>query len=238
MSASRRIDRVEPSLFPFLSVLVCMIGAVMFIAAAIAPVSLARASSQVEIYAERSGSWHDRQPIFIECNGDTARSLDGRFVFARQPEEEVTEDRRWSGTPFTEFLSSLRGGRDYPLFIVRPNGREVFSTLRWIIVSRNRSKCGHSVQISVPPAESSYQQLPRSVREKLRWSESDGRLHAFAVLTSADRDAIKRVFSTPEAQGAVDRLFDASQMTAADWIDYGTELVPQGWKISIGRREK
>jgi len=238
MRANRSIEHVAPSLFPFLSVLVCMIGAIIFIAAAIAPVSLTRASSQVEIFVERTGTWHDRQPVFIECNGDTARSLDGRFVFARQPEEDVASDKRWSGTPFTEFLSSLRGGREYVLFVVRPDGREVFSTLRWIIISRNRAMCGHSVHIDAPPVESSFQQLPRSVREKLRWSETNGKLYSFAVLTTDDRDAIKRVFSTPDAQGSVDRLFDASQSTAADWVDYGTELAPQGWKVSIGKEEK
>jgi hypothetical protein len=211
-----------------MSVLVCLIGALMFLAVAVAPNSLESASSNVEI--ELQGAGTSRQPILLECTAQEARSLDGTLVFTREGEEGAMKGTEWRGTPFTDFLNDLgaREAEEYVLFLVRPDGLEVFSALRAVLVLRNRSVGRKSVPIAEKPDEEALQQLAPRVRAHV--SFADDTLSYDRAMTEEARDALRVLFREEQSLRGLDDLFDRSKHSLG-WVDYGSELLPKGWNV-------
>lgn len=211
-----------------------MIGAIILIALGIAPASLQSAKQRIRIKVERSTGSHNKAPIFLECRGDSAVSMDRRYAFAREPEENVIGEAEWSGTPFTDFLNSLATDSEYVLFIVRPEGLTTFWRLRAIVVKRDEAKCTRTVVVQETLANRTWEALPRSLRARLGFGEHQ--MQFVGAMSSQDRDALRQAFATPEAQAAVDRLYEKSDSVKAQWVDYGSELIPSDWQLAEDER--
>lgn len=152
MRARRTHSIPAPSLFPFLSVLVCVIGVLAFLAVTVSVTSLNRAIEKeeqlaasrrepgVELRIAVGGTGHNKVPVLVECLSHGAKCIPDGPEFEEQREAFITPMGPWNGTPYTDFLSRLEGTpeEEYILFIVRPNGLSVFESLRAITVWRNR----------------------------------------------------------------------------------------------------
>lgn len=225
--ARSKIDR--PSLFPFLSVLLCLIGVLMFLAAAIAPTSVRSATSNVELLIEASAERETKRPILLECTHDHAATSDGEHSFYTEAEQAALDSGEYEGgTPFTDFLADLsrKAETEYVLFIVRPAGLSTFQSLRRVVRERNRAltRCA-SRRLREEPAE-----IPDSLAK--RGAEySNARLYFEGVMTREELDVLKGLVREESSKRALEDLFDSTQTIVAT-VDYGTELVPTGWKIA------
>ena len=129
-----------PSLFPFLSVLFCLIGTLMFIGVSIATTAFQAAAGDVRFEFKASDDFEPRlKPLFLMCTQETIASLDETYVFPVGPEEtrveSLIQNRFTRGsstrTGFTRFLSEVaRADSQYVLFLVKPNTLESFETFR------------------------------------------------------------------------------------------------------------
>ncbi|MFX0095421.1 MAG: hypothetical protein ACFFBD_27040 [Candidatus Hodarchaeota archaeon] len=233
MRASRKTSISRPSLFPFLSVLFCLVGVLMFLAVAAAITSLKAIEGNV--IWQISNASHGKNPIILNCVKDIAQSLDGRYIFRKKTEETVAYYQKWEGTPFTDFLNVLgQQERDYVLFVVRPEGISTFKILLSIIERRNRYRCTRSVSISEKPTEETLRSLPVKVRRKIEYDDDDNELKFIRVMSSEEHDLLKGLFTRRSSKKAIDRLFEETQ-SATDWVDYGSELFPARWEL--GRNE-
>ncbi|MBN2310798.1 MAG: hypothetical protein JXR94_17625 [Candidatus Hydrogenedentes bacterium] len=230
MRERRGTDVQRPSLFPFLSVLVCLMGVLMFLAVAVALTSLESAASNVALQIEWDSTKTPKQPIYLECTADGARDLESGRLFRKGDEDESVILENWAGTPFTDLLAELASERQdrYIMFVVRPDGLEVFSFLRAVLVMRNKEKCTGSVSCEEEPAAAALEQLPKEIAGRL--SYADGKLSFTRAMTTAERDEIQRLFSQGASKQAVEWLFAESQKVPS-WVDYGTELIPADWNI-------
>jgi len=228
MRAARYKSHSAPSFFPFLSVLVCVLGVLMFLAAGIASTSLSKATSNVEINIE-GFSEHDKKPILLECTGETARTLDGSRLFTASQEEPLRQSKKFEGTPFTKFLDELSatGSNEYVLFVVRPDGIGAFEVLRDILVWRNQDRFTNSVTLAGAPKLEALAGLPKELKRRVKYKE--GELSFSGAMLAADRDVLRSALD-PSAWETVDRLFDKAK-TAGGWVDHGVELVPAEWKF-------
>jgi len=229
MGRRSRPAPLRPSLFPFLSVLVCMIGGLMFLAIAVTPSSLLNASANVEIEIDLGHVKHHKNPIILECSADTAKVWEGAQSFNLAQEKNITIHGPWRGTQFTDYLNELskKEKEKYILFLLRPDGLEIFKTLRNIIFDRSQALGTNTISIIETPKKTLVEQFPETLRNKLRFEK--GKLTFSQIMLPNERDAIKSILTKDEAKTAVDRLYEKSQ--TADWIDYGVELVPAGLKI-------
>lgn len=139
------------SLFPFLSVLVCLIGVLVFMAAAVAPSSLESASANVELVIEAVKTQHEKIPVLVECTAGEARTDDGTRRFTE--EEETRLRQAGQETPFTAFLREMSASEEneYVLFIVRPDGISVYKSL-WGAIDRFNGR----VSSTAPSARVDY----------------------------------------------------------------------------------
>lgn len=240
MRYSRYASVPRPSLFPFLAVLVCFIGSLMFMAVATAPESIENVKGNVVLDIKEITTTHGKEPIILECTSGMAQSLDVEttYSFSEKTEEDALGSDGWSGTPFTNFLNDIcRSGRqEYILFVVRPDGLSVFRTFQSIILRRNEDKCINSVSISENPDKNKIESLTISLRRKFKYNEDSGSLTFTRVMSPEERDALKALFTQSASKEAVDLLFEKSQK-ATDWVDYGSELIPSDWKIQLERRK-
>ncbi len=131
MRIHRKTSVPAPTLFPFLSVLVCLMGTLIFFAAALSVTTLEQAATSVEFELETGQ--RRKAPVVLECSHGIAKSLDGQLVFNKWV--EGTDD---ISTPFVNFLNQMNAKKEYILFMVRPNGLDIFSRLRYVIKWRNR----------------------------------------------------------------------------------------------------
>jgi hypothetical protein len=221
-----------PDLFPLLSVLLCVLGILMFLAAGVTAGTLSRALSSLRITIEGFQE-HDSSPVALECVKDGARSLDGRYTFSVAPETAILQTRGWGRTPFTQFLEGMsRSGRqEYVLFLVRPEGIDVFHTLRNVLVLRNDDVCTATAALPTPEVGSANQaairRLPKPIRRKL---QLDGNRLSFSGPMSADERVVLHEGLDAGAGAAVDLLFEKSKK-AVPCVDHGVELVPAEWKF-------
>src|ERR1039457_5910177 len=95
-----------PGSIPMLSVLICVLGILMFLAAGVAAGTLSRALSSLRITIEGFQE-RDSSPILLECVKGGARSLDTKYVFSAAPEESILKMRDWARSPFTQFLDGI-----------------------------------------------------------------------------------------------------------------------------------
>lgn len=229
MNTGRAISVQPPSLFPFLSVLVCMIGILMFLAVSVALTSLESAASNVELQIESNAPEHGKTPLMLECTADGAREFGGERLFQKSDEENIVQGT-WQGTPFTDFLASLArdADKEYLMFVVRPDGLETFRLLRAILVLRNKDRCTKKVTLAESLEKEALTALPIEIRRKASCTGSE--FSFLRVMTPEARDAIKAILTKEESKDAIDELYGQTQ-GADEWIDYGTELVPADWVI-------
>ena len=250
MKSRERTSSLSPSLFPFLSVLVCFIGVLVFLVAAVAPASLQNAQDNAEIVVEEgpdSKGENVKLPVFVDCTAYMGKALDGGSQFSISGEEGVLAQVLlldqfgatpsfdfFRGTPFTDFLAALAGeaGEKYVVFLVRPDGQDSFFTLEQIIRGRNRALPENGVNF---PAEDKTE-IPRSLAWKGA-SIRDGRLYFRGRMGGKIRDALKAVFSKAASQSAVDELYRLTQ-SAPRSIDFGNELISKDWTIRGFRKGK
>jgi len=234
MHAARHRSHGPPSFFPFLSVLLCVLGVLMFLAAGLASGSLRSAIAHIRIEVEGS-SPHDRAPIFLECTQDGARSFDDRYKFNTALEEGAIkgakdiEDLKWSGTPYTDFLAALAVGRDreYVVFVVRPDGIKTFEPLRMLIVLRNRALCTTSAAWKVVDEDRTTQAIPADLSSKV---QTEGGVFSFlGRMSQTERQRLQNALGS-EAAAMVDAVYEKSQR-AGQCIDHGVELVPAEWRF-------
>lgn len=221
----------RPSLFPFLSVLVCLIGVLTFLAASLALTALGKAQGSVEIEIEAGASKHGKTPVLIECVSNRAFTVGGEYSFDEDDEDKVwMASRKESSydpdqTPFTRFLRELALDKNkYVLFIVRPEGLSTYTTLRNNISARNKGLRERSV-----PMSESVEDIPRALQQK-GVRHADDKLYCEGRMTPEDRDALKRLVSHSSSQEAVDRLYELCQ-SMPEAVEYGTELLPSEWEL-------
>jgi len=226
MRTTRRTTIDLPSLFPFLSVLVCLIGVLIFLVAAVAPASVESASSNMELVIEAKGARHDKSAVILDCTADGAHTLDGSLTFTADAERKAPRADGSRGTPFTNFLNDIasRGSKEYVLFVVRPDGLNVFRTLRAVIIQRNLAAGEKSVQVSEEP------QPLRAALAQAGARYAGGRLYFTGRMDASLRDELKSLFSQKASKNAVDTLFEQTQ-SVPPAVSYGTELLPAGWRL-------
>jgi len=127
----RRAQARPVSLFPFLSILVCLMGVLAFVMVSIAV--LAATNPTVRLSARPSdGNGHGgKTPVFVECHGDHLRI---------HPEgtEQPLATLEAPGSTFLRLVDRLAAARDreYAFFFVYPQGIETFLRAREVIEAR------------------------------------------------------------------------------------------------------
>lgn len=233
MRSKNRFFVPQPSLFSFLSVLLCLIGVLMLIAIVVAPSALISASSNVEIWIDFESSEHKKIPIPLECTKGTAKSLDGKYLFVEDIESNESEAS--NETPFRAFLNELSSDiinkkrNNYVFFLIRPDGVSVYNVLLEILKNHNKNICSRTVYISGEYDKKAEELLPRSLLSKLNYDSNSNELTFFGVMSIDDLNNLKRLFPQESSLKALLTLYEKSQ-TAVGYVDYGTELIPKEWK--------
>jgi len=228
----------RPSLFPFLSVLVCLIGVLTFLAASLALTALGKAQGNVELEIQAGESKHGKTPIMIECVSNRAFTVEGKHEFNEEQEDAVWQagrkqhtDYEHDRTPFARFLQKLASDEDkYVLFIVRPDGLSMYATLRNNVTTRNRALRLKSVAVSETPEEIPMALLKKGIRH------DDNQLYYEGRMAATDRDALRALFSGSSSREAVGKLYQETQSVPLA-LDYGTELLPAEWELHAGTEE-
>ena len=132
-SIARSSIKIE--LFPFLSVLACTIGTLILMIIVITSQMLGEQQKEVKIIAKtESGKNQERTPFYIEARSD------GVVIY---PSETFvpTENLIDPGSPFNQLLNRISQNRDreYIIAAVRPDGFEVFETVRNLIEQKGIS---------------------------------------------------------------------------------------------------
>jgi hypothetical protein len=219
-------------MFQFLSVLVCLIGILMFMAAAVAPASLKAAATNVELVLDVGGGAHHKKPLFLECRQSRAQTFDGKMSFTEAEEKTGLKDNTPASTPFTKFLEELAGkqGQEYVLFVVRPDGIQTFRVLKRILEKRNRTRCTTTVAMAENPNPLAEKKLPRGLAA--RYAYAGGKLSFLKKMSPEEYEALRTLFSQVASQKAVAELYAKSRQAGA-WVDYGSELIPDQWNWKV-----
>lgn len=225
---SKRHAAVSFTLFPFLSVMVAFLGVLLFLAAAISPSSVENAQEDYVLSIPRV-SPHGKTPILIDCDSEVGRVYGQSVMFTKQNEEEQFEFGTWDRTPFQRFLNSLeeKSDEEYILFLVRPNGIQLYRQLLVNIVLRNREFGVATVELPNPLAEDQLSHLPSALRQRL--AQHDNQISIQRRMTDMDRAALITIANDPVMRSAVQTLYQRSQHLS--WIDYGKELVTQEYTV-------
>lgn len=133
MRRGRRARRsgLAAELFPFLSVLACMIGTLVLVIIAVATGVLGSRRSIVLVARDSHGRNLTLQPRYVEVRGDGVVLHPGQqFV----PAEDVLR----SGTPLRRLLEEVRQNRtrEYVIVAVRPDGFALFDDVRTQVENR------------------------------------------------------------------------------------------------------
>lgn len=163
----RRRSKISPAFFPFISVLISIIGVLIFLTLSITLTALdppliiesAEKATEEEGKPGVAGVSFYRRMVMIELKNDTAfvaeregkeirmgQQFDVNNEWARVIEiyRELGEDDpgKWQGSPFLDFLNELAADRKRPylLFLIRPSGIHPFSVLSDIVQRRNSAK--------------------------------------------------------------------------------------------------
>lgn len=177
---------------------------------------------KIEGFEDREGS-----PVVIEVHKGVGRSSDGAYQFLEEQETAARARRTWSGTPFTAFLEKLSddAGKEYVLFLVRPDGITTYKVLRDTLVFRNDDLC----EASAPAGPSGDAQRPlagldQTLRRKVRIA--DGKIIFSGPMSSGDRDAIGGLIGPLNAA-----VLYQKALRSRHCVDYGVDLAPAGWSL-------
>jgi hypothetical protein len=137
MKRSLRSSEARPSMFTFLSVLVCLLGSLMFIAIAITTTTLYQAKGNIKIKLIDDGTKkHTKEPIMLECSRDKAISTDGKYEVTIPSEHSNSMDI--SRQSFVNFLNTL-DSKNYILFVIRADGIDTYQFLLDILRTKNKN---------------------------------------------------------------------------------------------------
>lgn len=128
--ARHRREEATVALFPFLSILICMMGILAFIMVSTAMVSAARPKVQFEFEGT-----HTKRPIFVECHKEGPIVHPERLQMSLQTMQAV-------GSPFMQLLDRVgqRKNEEYILFIIYPDGIACFQRGRNLIQAQNATR--------------------------------------------------------------------------------------------------
>lgn len=215
---------------PFLSVMIGLMGGLMFLSLGIAMTGLESAASNVDILLEWPSNMRPMHTITFECTHDGAQELDTsrRFALADLPMlEDVKPD---ASTPFGRYLDTVKdSGPVYLLFVVRPDGLESFKRLRAQAVAHNRAASIRTVELSEMPNAVLFSELPAELKAKIAYG--DGRLKLRGKLTEIERERLKSTLGSNEAREAINHIYELAQ-TEQSPLQYGVELLPANWRLT------
>ena len=129
----RRISNhaaTEVELFPFLSILFCTIGVLILLLMVLTAQTFSN-QRQITIVAKtENGQNQSKQPRYIECRSD------GIVLYPSQEFVALTQVNS-SYSPLQTLLTEVKTNRDkqYLIVAIRPDGIEVFKTIRALIES-------------------------------------------------------------------------------------------------------
>ncbi|PPS44788.1 hypothetical protein [Chroococcidiopsis sp. TS-821] len=139
---SRRTIEVE--LFPFLSVLVCVIGSLILLIVVVTA-QIASNQRQVTIVAREDGQNQAKVPRYIECRSD------GIIIHPEQSfvsREEINHAHSALQNLLAEV--SLNKDKEYLIVAVRPDGIDVFQEVRALVEQQN-------IDIGFEPIDAGWQ---------------------------------------------------------------------------------
>ena len=122
----RRKARSSPSLFPFLSVLLCAMGVLIVVISGQNLIAVGGGLDQVlEIGA---GAFEGKEPIYIECREDMILIYPD---FTEVPLQEIKDQN--PNSEWAQLLSRLetRKEDEYLVFLIRPEGVEAYSECKF-----------------------------------------------------------------------------------------------------------
>ena len=158
----QRINRITPSFFPFISVLIAIIGSLIFMT-----LTMTLTALSPELVIETPMEWvpdedgeggtnRQRKMLMIECSDDKATLLvaEGGDVsekigfnadkewknIARIYSQHKKDDPdAWQGTPFLDFINetAIKQSTHFIVFLLRPSGVHSYALLSDILKIRN-----------------------------------------------------------------------------------------------------
>lgn len=159
----RAKQKVNPSFFPFISVLIAIIGVLTFLVLAVTLTALKPPlvveADEDEVAAEGGGAAETRSVIVVEFKDGKAfvsNAKEGTPFYGLEFNAdaewakvvEIHQQNRkhdpvaWSGTPFLDFAieAAKQYKKKYILFLIRPTGVESYTILSDVIDIRNGIK--------------------------------------------------------------------------------------------------
>ena len=234
MQIHRKYNSSRPSLFHFLSVLICVMAVLMFLAAALSLTSLDAAEKNIEVNVNYGTEMKSRNPIIFECSQGLAKSIDGSIVFDKWSEESARE--KLGNSPFSEFLNDIGydDKEDYLFFIVRPNGVDTYKKLVTVVNAWNREKSTASVVVGEKPDSDKYSSLPDNMQKHIRYRKYRSSYMVFLTtkLSESEKDQFIDLFKRTSSKRKIQELYQES-LGISEWVDFGSELAPQGWNVAV-----
>ena len=131
---SRAKRRARMSLFPFLNILVCVLGALILILLASASLSLGPGKN-VRIRIKRADAHTDLRPTYLEWDGSSVTLHPER---TRVVADKALENDGENDSAFGKLLDRIEAeqGSRYIIVAVRPSGFHDFAVLREAIIRR------------------------------------------------------------------------------------------------------
>lgn len=228
MRVSREFAVPPISLFPFLSVLVCLMGVLMFLAAAVSMAAPKSFEENVEYAVQFVKGQRDRTPLSLECTADNALNLltGEEYLAADELAAAVRDIRAYdaSGRGYADFLRLAAANTDqtYVMFFIRPDGIETYGQLRRILAMRNDVADSNTVYIDeVPDLARIRTDLPEEAVSRIDIDEN--KLTFRGQMTREVFEVLKGAFEDPASRKGVDELYRKSKDRKI--VDYGTELI-------------
>ena len=120
---------LEPTLFPFLSVLASVMGVLILVISGMSQLSLASPDQMVELSPHGT---REKTPVYVECQRERLLIYPDEFGQQGAPAPQIVAADRitWDDSPWTQLLESIRVRRakKYVVLLVRPDAIETFQT--------------------------------------------------------------------------------------------------------------
>jgi hypothetical protein len=68
----------------------------------------------------------------------------------------------------------------------------------------------------------------------LDYDRESGRVTHIGEMSTGNHDRLRAAFRRESDRSKIDQLSQSCQSTAALWVDFGSEMVPEGWRLTIG----
>lgn len=235
---SRRGPGAEPpSFFPFISVLLCILGVLIFLTGGVAATSVSAAWNNVFLDLG-SGEDESKQAVVFDCFADRVEVLGTDAVFSREDVDWLWDNEKFDATPLGLRLGEIAAvaERKYVLFLVRAGGTETFRKMKQIVDFRNYELSRSTASAPSGVESSRLDELPKGLRERIQ--VSGRKWVVWGRITAEDAAALRTLASPVEVRKPspwlrfVDRMV-AKTKEREGKIDYGSELVPENWNIQV-----